>query len=86
MKPKISVEKIQISETELNDFNKAISERLRFLREQRGLKRDWVAKRLGVHYNTLKNWELGKAHPGAKEILALCKIYHCKPSDIFKGL
>lgn len=86
MKPKIHVEKIEVSESELSDFNRRLSEKLRLLREERGLKRDWVARRIGVHYNTLKNWELGKARPGAREILALCKIYHCKPSDIFNGL
>ncbi len=80
------MEKIEVSESELKEFNRGLSEKLRLLREERGLKRDWVARRLGVHYNTLKNWELGKSRPGTREILALCKIYHCKPSDIFRGL
>jgi len=56
------------------------------MREDRGLKRDWVAMKLGIHYNTLKNWELGKSHPGTREVLALCKIYHCKPGEFFKGI
>jgi len=54
------------------------------MREERGLKRDWVATKIDVHYNTLKNWELGKSHPGTKEILALSKVYHCKPGEFFR--
>lgn len=60
--------------------------RMKNLREDRGLKRDWVAKQLGVHYNTLKNWELGKSHPGTRELLALCQIFHVKPGEFFKGI
>lgn len=78
--------KITVSEKAVRDFDRAFSVRLKEMREERGLKRDWVAKRLGVHYNTLKNWELGNAHPGTREILALCQVYHCEPGEFFKGV
>ncbi|MDD5447666.1 MAG: helix-turn-helix transcriptional regulator [Actinomycetota bacterium] len=75
-----------VSEEEVCEYDKALSRRLKELRDERGLKRGWVAKQLGVHYNTLKNWELGRAHPGTGDILALSKIYHVKPEEFFRGL
>lgn len=52
----------------------------------RGLKRAWVAEQLGVHYNTIKYWELGNSWPGAKELLHLAKIYNIDPEDFFIGV
>ncbi len=77
---------VDVSEEEIKRYDSTFAGRMKALRDERGLKRDWVAKQLGVHYNTLKNWELGKAHPGTKEILALSKIYHVNPEEFFKGL
>jgi DNA-binding transcriptional regulator YiaG len=76
----------QVSEEEVRKYDAAFAARMKSLRDERGLKRDWVAKNLGVHYNTLKNWELGKAHPGTKEVLALSRIYHVEPDAFFRGL
>lgn len=78
--------KVTVPEKDVLDFDSAFAVRMKKMRENRGLKRDWVATRLGVHYNTLKNWELGKAHPGTREILALCQIYHCEPGEFFQGI
>lgn len=78
--------KIVVSDDAVKEFDKAFAVRMKKMREDRGLKRDWVAMKLGIHYNTLKNWELGKSHPGTREVLALCKIYHCKPGEFFKGI
>ncbi len=75
-----------VSDDEVRRYDAAFAERMKSLRDERGLKRDWVARQLCVHYNTLKNWELGKAHPGTKELLALCRIYHVAAEDFFKGL
>jgi len=77
---------VEISKEEIERYDKAFANRLKNMREERGLKRDWVARQLGVHYNTMKNWELGKAHPGSKDLLALCKIYHVEPGEFFQGL
>lgn len=78
--------KITVSDDDVRRYDSAFGERMKKLREDRGLKRSWVATKVGVHYNTMKNWELGKSHPGTKEVLAMCKIYHCKPGDFFKGV
>ncbi|MBU1671509.1 MAG: helix-turn-helix transcriptional regulator [Actinobacteria bacterium] len=78
--------KIDITDEEVREYDRSLARRMRSLRDERGLKRDWVAKQLGVHYNTLKNWELGKAHPGSRELLALSKLYHVDPIDFFGGL
>jgi DNA-binding transcriptional regulator YiaG len=78
--------KVTVPDKAVEDFDRKFGARMKNVREERGLKRDWVAIRLEVHYNTLKNWELGKSHPGTREILALCKIYHCKPGELFRGL
>lgn len=78
--------KIDVSDQEVLEYDRSLAQRMRSLRDDRGLKRDWVAKQLGVHYNTLKNWELGKAHPGTRELLALTRLYHVEPTDFFRGL
>lgn len=78
--------KVTVPERAVREFDKAFADRLKGMREERGLKRDWVANRLGVHYNTLKNWELGRAHPGTRELLALSQVYHCEPGEFFKGM
>jgi DNA-binding transcriptional regulator YiaG len=77
---------MEVSAEEVQRYDQAFASRMKTLRDDRGLKRDWVAKQVGVHYNTLKNWELGKAHPGTKELLALGRIYHVEPDQFFKGL
>ena len=75
---------VHIPQEEIRDYDRAFGARMRSMRDERGLKRDWVARQLGVHYNTLKNWELGLAHPGTRDILALARIYHVEPEDFFK--
>lgn len=77
---------VRVPDEDVLKYDLAFALRMKTLRDERGLKRGWVAERLGVHYNTLKNWELGKSHPGTRELLALCKIYHVKPDEFFRGL
>ncbi|MBN1288218.1 MAG: helix-turn-helix transcriptional regulator [Actinobacteria bacterium] len=76
----------QVSDEAVLRYDKAFADRLKNMRDRNGLKRDWVAEQLGVHYNTLKNWELGKSHPGTREIIVLSKIYHVTLDEFFKGL
>lgn len=78
--------KVSVTDDEVRSYNEAFGKRMKSLRDERGLKRDWVAKQLGVHYNTLKNWELGKAHPGSRDLLALSKIYHVEADEFFRAL
>ena len=67
-------------------YEKSLAKRLKDLRDECGLKRRWVADQLGVHYNTIKNWELGKARPGPKEILFLAKVYKVEPDEFYVGV
>ena len=67
-------------------YTAALAKRFKDLRDDRGLKRRWVAEQLGVHYNTIKNWELGKARPGPKEILFLAKVYGVEPWEFYVGV
>ena len=76
----------EVSEEEVQRYDGAFAARLKGMRDDRGLKRDWVARQIGVHYNTLKNWELGNAHPGTWELLSLARIYHVEPEEFFKGI
>lgn len=75
---------IEVPDEDIMAFDMAFANRMKSLRDERGLKRDWVARQLGVHYNTLKNWELGKSHPGTRELLALGQIYHVPPTEFLK--
>lgn len=77
--------RVPVPDEDVREFDRAFAEHIKGMREERGLKRDWVAAKVGVHYNTLKNWELGKSHPGTREIIALSKIYHCQPGEFFRG-
>lgn len=76
--------KVKVPDEDVREYDRRFAEHMKQMREERGLKRDWVATKIDVHYNTLKNWELGKSHPGTKEILALSKVYHCKPGEFFR--
>lgn len=77
---------MRVPEERVKKYEMDLANRLRSMREERGLKRDWVAKQIGVHYNTLKNWELGKFRPGARDLLAVSEVYHVKPEEFFIGL
>jgi transcriptional regulator with XRE-family HTH domain len=67
---------------QVEEYAKALGRRLRELRDERGLQRKWVAEQLGVHYNSLKYWELGISRPGIKHLLHLAVIYQVPPSEL----
>ena len=71
---------------QVENYTKNLGKRMKQLRDDQGLKRDWVAKQLGVHYNTIKNWELGKTRPGPKEVLFLAEVYGVEPEIFYKGV
>src|ERR1051325_1432371 len=47
------------------DERKAIGHRIRMLRERRGLTRDELAARVGVHAGSIARWETGGSVPHA---------------------
>lgn len=67
---------------EVEAYAKALGKRLRELRDERGLQRRCVADQLGVHYNTVKYWELGVARPGIEYLLHLATIYDVPPNEL----
>lgn len=46
------------------------------LRKRNGLTQRELAKRLGVHITTIKNWEGDNCYPDAKNICALADLFH----------
>ena len=76
----------QPTREQVEEYDKAFGQRLRDLRDERGLKPGCAAKELGIHYNTIKNWKLGTAWPGAKELLHLAKVYDIDPKEFFIGV
>lgn len=52
-----------------------LSERLRFLREQRGLSQYKVAKDLNIPRTTYANWEQGKAEPDAQTLQRIADYF-----------
>ena len=71
---------------QVEDYAKALGQRLKELRDERGLRRAWVAEQLGVCYHTIKNWELGKTRPWPKEVLFLANVYGVEPEKFYKGV
>ena len=48
-----------------------IARRLRMAREGRGMRQEDLSIRSGVHKNTIYAYEIGKATPGAQNLVAL---------------
>lgn len=56
---------------------------LRAARVNANLTQHFVSDEMGVANSTLVNWEKGKTFPTVPQLMRLCKMYHCSPSDIF---
>lgn len=57
-------------------------EKIRELRERRGLSQSQLADMLGVSRPTVIYWEQGKSMPHVKYIKSLASILKCKVSDL----
>ena len=55
----------------MNNFK----ERLRELRNDKGLKQSQVAKALNIPESTYSNWEQGRREPDINGIIMLCKYF-----------
>ena len=56
-------------------------------RKLRGLKQETVRKKLGLRSRSvLSDWENGKSYPSYKHLIALAKLYRCKPTDLYPEL
>lgn len=61
---------------------KKFGERMRALREARGLSLNSLGKHIGVSKQTLSNWELGNSHPDIKQFIALCAYFGVGSEDL----
>ena len=52
-------------------------------RKLSGLSRKEVGQRIQVDMGTVRNWEIGKTVPDAKQFAKLCQLYGVALSDIF---
>ena len=62
----------------------ALSERLLFLREQRGLSQEALAAELGVSRQAVSKWETGAATPDLDKVLALSEYYGVSTDFLLK--
>lgn len=51
-------------------------------RQYNGLTLRAVAKLVGVHYQTIRNWELGITKISIDSLKKLCEVYGIDPTDI----
>lgn len=50
-------------------------EKLEEARKDAGLTRKQACEQMGVHYNTMKNWEKGETEPKATDLVTLAELY-----------
>lgn len=53
-------------------YDKVFAERLRFLRKQRNLSQEMLAKSIGITQPTLCNYEKAQSFPGPTKLIAIC--------------
>lgn len=51
------------------------SERLKELRQQRGLSQMQLAEQTGISQSAIAKWELGKTEPGASALITLAAFF-----------
>lgn len=57
--------------------------RLKEFRKLNKMSQREVAELLDMTQANYWLWEAGRSFPNAKQIIALCKIFHCSPNDLF---
>jgi transcriptional regulator with XRE-family HTH domain len=69
----------------MSDVKKEIGERLKSVRERRGLKQNKVALHLGVHNSTLAKYESGEREPDNETLMKLAEYYEVNTDWILSG-
>lgn len=69
----------------MSDIKKIIGERLKTLRENKGLKQNRVAKMLGVHNSTLAKYESGEREPDNETLTKIAEIYEVTLDYLLTG-
>lgn len=57
-------------------------ENLYNLRKKQKISQEKLAEKIGVSRQSVSKWENGTAYPEMNRIFELCKIFHCKLSDL----
>lgn len=68
------------------EFNEIFSERLRYYLEKYEITQLELSKRLGVGTTSVYNWCNGIKTPRMDKVDAMCKIFHCKRSDLMEDV
>ena len=58
---------------------------LAYWRSRAGMKQRDVARRLGITNVAMSLMETGRERPTLAEVRALCRLYRCKPEDLYAG-
>lgn len=58
------------------------TENLKFLRIQKGLTQDELAKKMDKDYSTIGKWELGQRNPIMSDIIKLSEIFNVSVQDL----
>lgn len=61
----------------------SINEKLRYLREEKGLKSKFVAEKLGITPGTYSEIETGKRNPRVRHLVILRDLYNISLDDLF---
>lgn len=67
------------------DHKKEIGNRLKYLRERKGLQQKFVAKKLNIHNATLSKMELGLHEPDSVKLRIMAELYETTPEWILYG-
>ena len=67
------------------DTKKERGRRIRSLREARGFTLQELAKELGIRYQSLREWEIGRTSPSVDNIGRLSDIFGVHPTWIWTG-
>ncbi len=59
-----------------------IGEKLRDLRQQRHLTQQQLAKKLGVHQKSIKNWENGDSKPSIDNLINICDMFNVTADEL----
>ena len=73
----------QERENRIEIFKELFSERLRELREERGLSQMAVAYKLGCAVSTYANWEQGRREPSIYDIFNLIWVFEIDANELF---
>lgn len=66
------------------EFNKIFSKRLNYYLNEYQMTQLDLSKKLGVGTTSVSNWCRGLKSPRMDKIDAMCKIFHCRRSDLME--